>query len=78
MTINDHLKSIAKELLRGGITADQAIGQFEKEYLTAALEERRGNVTQASRLLGMHRNTLHNKLRTLLPDVRAARKRRSG
>jgi hypothetical protein len=30
----------------------------------AAMSASRGNVTQASKALGVHRNTLHNKLRS--------------
>ena len=53
---------------------------FEK-YIVAAMSASRGNVTQASKALGVHRNTLHNKLRTqtmlngFAESIRPARRR---
>lgn len=39
------------------------LAQMEKEIILQALEETRGNQSQAARLLGMNRNTLRNKIR---------------
>ena len=41
-----------------------AVEAFEGKYILAAMAANKNNVTQASRALGVHRNTLHNKLRT--------------
>lgn len=64
------MKDIAKiidaaivEMLRGEIPLSMAVEQFEARYIKAALNRRRYNVTKTARLLGVHRNTLHNKLR---------------
>ena len=57
----------AKEVtnsIGNGITLEQAVEAFEGKYIVAAMSASRGNVTQASKALGVHRNTLHNKLRT--------------
>jgi transcriptional regulator of acetoin/glycerol metabolism len=72
-TIDERLVAIIKELQDNGITLAQATSAFEEKYIDAALSRtsrhttrRRGlqpNVTQASKALGVHRNTLHNKLR---------------
>jgi transposase-like protein len=51
-------------LIGNGITLAQAVEAFEGKYIVAAMTVSKGNVTQASRKLGVHRNTLHNKLRT--------------
>ena len=37
-----------------------AVEAFEGKYIVAAMTASKGNVTQASRKLGVHRNTLHN------------------
>ena len=51
-------------MIGNGITLAQAVEAFEGKYIVAAMTASKGNVTQASRKLGVHRNTLHNKLRT--------------
>lgn len=62
-SIDDRLNLIIRELIANGITLDQAVEAFESKYIVAAMNANRGNVTRASRALGVHRNTLHNKLR---------------
>jgi Response regulator containing CheY-like receiver, AAA-type ATPase, and DNA-binding domains len=62
-SIDDRLNQIIRELIGSGITLEQAVEAFEGKYIVAAMSETRGNVTQASKALGVHRNTLHNKLR---------------
>jgi len=63
MTVDEKLQLIIGDLIEAGITAEQAIGSFEKKYFTAALRRTGGNVTAASALLGVHRNTVHARLR---------------
>ena len=63
-TIDDRLNQIIRELIASGITLEQAVEAFEAKYIVAAMKENRGNITKASVVLGVHRNTLHNKLRT--------------
>lgn len=62
-SIDDRLNQIIRELIGNGITLEQAVEAFEGKYIVSAMESTRGNVTKASRALGVHRNTLHNKLR---------------
>jgi hypothetical protein len=62
-TIDDRLNQIIDELIASGITLEQAVEAFEAKYIVAAMKCNRGNVTKASVALGVHRNTLHNKLR---------------
>lgn len=63
-SIDDRLSQIIHELIGNGITLEQAVEAFEGKYIVAAMDANRGNVTKASRALGVHRNTLHNKLRS--------------
>ena len=63
LSIDDRLNQIIRELIASGITLDQAVEAFEGKYIVAAMAANRGNVTKTSRVLGVHRNTLHNKLR---------------
>lgn len=64
LSIDDRLNQIIRELIGNGITLEQAVEAFEGKYIVAAMSASRGNVTQASKALGVHRNTLHNKLRS--------------
>ena len=64
VSIDDRLNQIIRELIGSGITLEQAVEAFEGKYIVAAMSASRGNVTQASKALGVHRNTLHNKLRS--------------
>jgi transposase-like protein len=81
LSIDDRLNQIIRELIANGITLEQAVEAFEGKYIVAAMSANRNNVTQASRALGVHRNTLHNKLRTqtmlngFADSVRPARRR---
>lgn len=80
-TIDDRLSLIIRELIGNGITLEQAVEAFEGKYIVAAMSANRNNVTRASRALGVHRNTLHNKLRSqsmLNGYVAALRPRRRG
>ncbi|MHB0968828.1 MAG: helix-turn-helix domain-containing protein [Thermoanaerobaculia bacterium] len=81
-SIEDRLNQIIRELIGNGITLEQAVQAFEGKYIVAAMAANRGNVTRASRALGVHRNTLHNKLRTQTMlsgyTATARRRRRAG
>jgi len=79
-SIDDRLTLIIRELISNGITLEQAVEAFECKYIGVAMAENQGNVTRASQLLGVHRNTIHNKLRSqsrLNGYVAALRPRRS-
>jgi DNA-binding NtrC family response regulator len=60
-TLDERLTPIVSELIDSGITLPQAVEAFEQKYLVTALKRQHGNITQAARLLGVHRNTLMNK-----------------
>jgi DNA-binding protein Fis len=64
VSIDDRLNAIIRELIGNGITLAQAVEAFEGKYIVTAMTASKGNLTTASRKLGVHRNTLHNKLRT--------------
>lgn len=82
-SIDDQLNGIINQLVGNGITLEQAVEAFEGKYIVAAMSASRGNVRQASSALGVHRSTLHNKLRsqTMLngfaESMRPARRRMS-
>ena len=59
------LEKLIAEWVKGEIKLNQALREFERRYITMALKENRGNRSVAARKLGIHRNTLINKVKAL-------------
>jgi DNA-binding NtrC family response regulator len=53
---------LVEHLLDGNIFMEQAIELLEKRMIERALEKSGGKQTAASKLLGIHRNTLQRKM----------------
>lgn len=60
--LRNRLESIIAEMLEMGIRLPLARKDFEKAYLRLALEKNHGHRLATARSLGIHRNTLKNKL----------------
>jgi DNA-binding NtrC family response regulator len=76
LTHDERMRALIKDLLVGGITLPEAKKAFADKYVEEALASTKGNVTRASRMLGVHRNTLHRRgpsQRTLLRRLRQER-----
>ncbi|PYS96357.1 MAG: histidine kinase [Acidobacteria bacterium] len=56
------LQKIVDDLLESGIRLEQAVREFERQFILAALEKSGGNRSRAARSLGVHRNTLRHKI----------------
>ena len=54
--------ALAEHLLAGNIFLEEAIELLEKRMIQGALEKTGGKQTAASKLLGIHRNTLQRKM----------------
>jgi DNA-binding NtrC family response regulator len=63
--LNGQLSQIVGELVRHGVTLEQARKEFEKQYIVATLRDHDGNFSQSAKSLGVHRNTLRNKVSNL-------------
>lgn len=63
--LNGRLYQIVDELVRRGLTLDQARREFEKQFIVASLKSNRGNFCRSAKSLGVHRNTLRNKVSDL-------------
>lgn len=63
--LNGSLSKIVDELVRRGITLEQARREFEKQFIVASLKSNEGNFCRSAKSLGVHRNTLRNKVSTL-------------
>ncbi|MBN1384361.1 MAG: hypothetical protein JW983_05750 [Elusimicrobia bacterium] len=53
---------------------DDMISHIEEIVITKALEQSCGNQVSAAKLLGLHRNTLHNKIKKFNIDVERFKK----
>ncbi len=64
-SLNGRLFNIVDELVRRGVTLDQARKEFERQFIVASLKSNSGNFCRSARSLGVHRNTLRNKVSNL-------------
>ena len=60
--MRDQLDRLVQEMLDKGILYDDARREFEKMFISRALQRSKGNVCDAAELLGMHRNTVARKM----------------
>jgi DNA-binding NtrC family response regulator len=56
----------ARKHLQGhkNFNLDDALRELEKSYVEAALDITRGNLSQAAKLLGIHRTTLYSRMQS--------------
>lgn len=76
--LNGRLFQIVDELVRQGLTLEQARREFEKQFIVASLRCNSGNLCRSAKSLGVHRNTLRNKVSDLgigTDDVRRSARR---
>ena len=60
--LNGRLNQIVDELVKRGLTLDQARREFEKQFIVSTLKTNEGNYSRSAKSLGVHRNTLRNKV----------------
>lgn len=78
--LNGRLTQIVDELVRRGLTLTQARREFERQFIVASLRSNGGNLCRSARSLGVHRNTLRNKVSDLgigVDDAKASTRRRT-
>lgn len=64
-TLNGRLCRLVDDLVGQGISLQQALREFERQFLLASLRENDGSLSRSATALGMHRNTLRNKMDAL-------------
>jgi Fis family transcriptional regulator, factor for inversion stimulation protein len=60
--VRDQLEKLVQEMLDKGILYDDARREFEKMFISRALQRSNGNLCEAAELLGLHRNTIARKV----------------
>jgi len=61
--LQGRLDDLVADMIRGGIRMDEAVRELECHFLRQVLERHQGNQSKAAADLGIHRNTLRNKMR---------------
>lgn len=74
-TLNGQLTAIVDELVHQGVTLEQARQEFERQFIMASLRSNDWNYCRSARSLGVHRNTLRNKVSNLGIPTSTARSR---
>ncbi len=65
MNMRQKIEVLVGEMVEKEINLDEAIREFEKCFYEAALKKYDNNKSVMAKALGVHRNTLHNRMKTL-------------
>jgi len=60
--VREQLDSLVQQMLERGVRYEDARREFEKVFITRALQRSNGCVGDAAELLGIHRNTVTRKM----------------
>jgi DNA-binding NtrC family response regulator len=60
--VREQLDSLVQQMIERGVRYEDARREFEKVFITRALQRSSGSVGEAAELLGIHRNTVARKM----------------
>ena len=60
--MRDQLDSLVQQMIERGVRFEDARREFEKVFITKALQRSGGSVGEAAQLMGIHRNTIARKV----------------
>jgi DNA-binding NtrC family response regulator len=60
--MKDRFEELVKYLMSNGLFLEEAVELLERTLIERALAETEGNQSAASKMLGIHRNTLQRKM----------------
>ena len=63
--MRERLQQLVEEMIDKGIRYEDARREFDKQFIARVIAASDGNLGQAAKTLGVHRNTLTRKLRDL-------------
>ncbi len=64
-SIHQKLENVVKEMVDKEIDLKNALREFEKIYFEKTAKKHEGNRTRMAKSLRIHRNTLHNRIKSL-------------
>jgi len=65
VSIHQKMEELIRDLVESDLPLKEVLREFEKIYIETASKKYKGNKTKTAKALGLHRNTLHNLIRTL-------------
>ena len=73
--MKEKFDSLVEHLLDNGFFLEEAVELLEKEMIARAMARKKGNRSAASKLLGIHRNTLQRKRAEYQMETRHVRRK---
>ncbi|MBN1273977.1 MAG: helix-turn-helix domain-containing protein [Candidatus Aminicenantes bacterium] len=65
LTIHDKMEIIIEEMIEKELSLKDAMREFEKIFIEKTAVKCKGNKTKMAENLGLHRNTLRNRIKKL-------------
>ncbi len=65
LNIHQKLEIVIEEMVEKELSLKDGLGEFEKIYIETVSKKYKGNMTRMSKALGVHRNTLRNRAKSL-------------
>jgi len=62
--LGERLEKLVEDMVERGVRFDDAVGEFEKRFISRVLHYCDGSLTKTADRLGIHRNTLTRKMTT--------------
>ena len=77
--MKSRLEALVMEMVDRGVTFDDAVKEFEKQFIMCVLKRTNGNLSKAADELKIHRNTLSKRVEGYYQNghMTGARRRRS-
>jgi DNA-binding NtrC family response regulator len=60
--VKDQMERLVAEMLDKGVHYEEARREFEKLFISRALQRTKGSLGEAAEMLGIHRNTVARKI----------------
>jgi DNA-binding NtrC family response regulator len=64
-TIHAKLETVIREIVDKELQLKDVLKEFEKIYIETAMRKYKGNMSRMAKALGIHRNTLRNRTKSL-------------
>jgi DNA-binding NtrC family response regulator len=65
LSLHQKLEILIKEMVEDELPLEDALKEFQKVFIVTAAKKYKGNQTTIAKALGLHRNTLHNRVKLL-------------
>ncbi len=65
LNIHQKLEIVIEEMVEKELSLQDALKEFEKIYIEKAAKKYKGKMTKMAKALGIHRNTLRNRAKSL-------------